>query len=225
MATLNELIYSCREAFKLYSDDGDISNEYLSYKIETTRAMLRAQRFSSRSFIIPNIIRQHFYHSLEISEENEFVDGIGTVLRTVDPIQVPLEPFNFKNNIRITSGSYSDVSFTFVDTNRFSYVGRSKWNLNQIYVCLGSDFRLYFTSGNPKVKMLEQVKLSMVCASPSEAYPHTIEYNPAIDFENITYPLNSELIVDLTDIIIKQLTVNLLAKEDKHDDSQDNGDR
>ena len=225
MATLNELIHSVRESYKLYSDDGDISNEYIAYRIDTTRAMLISQRFSSRTFIIPNILRQHFYLDLELAEDNEFVDGIGTVLRTVNAIQIPLEPFNFKNNIRITSGSYSDVSFTFVDNNRFSFVGKNKWLQNQIYVTLGTDFKLYFTSSNPKVKMLEQVKLSMVCANPSEAYESSIAYDPAIDFEYTEYPLNAELIVELTDIILKNLTVNLSAREDKVDDSQDNGDR
>lgn len=225
MASLKEIIYSVKESVKSFSDDSDISLEYLKYKVETTRAMLLAQRFSSRSFIIPNVIRQHFYHTLELSEENEFVSGLGSVLRTVNPIQVPLEPFNLKNNIRITSGSYSDISFTFVDTNRFPYVGRSKWNSNQIYVCLGSDFRLYFTSNNPKVKMIEQVKLSEVTASPEAAYPYTIEYNPSVDFEDVTYPLNSELIVELTDIIIKHLQIPIASREDKQNDSQDNGDR
>jgi len=225
MATLNELIHSLRESYKLYSDDGDISNEYLAYRIETTRAMLISQRFSSRSFIIPNILRQHFYMDLELSQDNEFVDNLGTVLRTKDPIQIPLEPFNFKNNIRITSGSYSDVSFTFVDNNRFSFVGRNKWLQSQVYVTIGTDFRLYFTSSNDKVKMLEQIKLSMVTADPAKAYEYSINYNPSIDFEYTEYPLNAELIVELTDIIIKQLTVNLSAKEDKLDDSQDNGDR
>ena len=225
MATLNELIHSIRESYKLYSDDGDISNEYLAYRIETTRAMLISQRFSSRTFIIPNILRQHFYLDLELAEDNEFVNGIGTVLRTVLPIQIPLELFNFKNNIRITSGSYSDVNFTFVDNNRFSYVGRNKWNQNQIYVTIGTDWHLYFTSSNDKVKMLEQIKLSQVCASPSEAYESSIAYNPAVDFEYVEYPLNAELVVELIDIILKNLTINLSSREDKVDDSQDNGDR
>lgn len=225
MATLKEIRYSIKEALAIYNEDSNVSNEYIDYKIHTTRAMLLAQRFSSRSFIIPNIIRQHFYHELSLSEENEFVDGIGTVLATTTSIQTPLEPFNLKSNIRITSGSYSDINFTFVDNNRFPYVGRSKWNSQQLYATIGTDWKIYFTSMNPKIKMLEQVKLSMVCANPEIAYPYTIEYDPLVDFDEIEYPLNSELIVELTDIIIKQLTVNLSAREDKVNDAQDNGDR
>lgn len=220
MSTLNEIVYSVREAYRLYSDDGAISNEYIAYKIETTRAMLISQRFSSRSFIIPNILRQHFYMSLELSDDNEFISGNGSILRTVDPIQIPLEPFNFSKNIRITSGSYSDVSFTFVDNNRFSFVGRSKWVQNQIYVTLGTDFRLYFTSNNPKVKMIDKIKLSMVTAIPEAAYPSSVAYDPAIPFEDTQYPLNAELIVELTDIVLKQLTTNLQVKEDKTNDAQ-----
>lgn len=224
MATLKEIRYSIREAFALYGDDDNISNEYIDYKIHTTRAMLLAQRFSSRSFIVPNIIRQHFYHDLALSEGNEFVNGIGTILATTTEIQRPLEPFNLKNNIRITSGSYSDINFTFVDNNRFPYVGINKWNSQQIYATIGTDWKIYFTSMNPRIKLLERIKLSLVAANPETAYPYTIDYNPSVSFDEITYPLNDELIVELTDIIIKQLTVNLMAKEDKVNDSQDNGD-
>lgn len=225
MATLKEIRYSIKEALFIYNEDSNLSNEYIDYKIHTTRAMLLAQRFSSRSFVIPNIIRQHFYHDLSLSEDNEFVDGIATVLATTTAIQTPLEPFNLKNNIRITSGSYSDISFSFIDNNRFPYVGRNKWLQNIVYCAIGTDWKIYFTSSNPKVKMLEQVKLSMVCANPELAYPYTIEYNPAVDFSEITYPLNEELVVELTDIIIKQLTLNLQQKEDKTNDATDNGDR
>jgi len=225
MATLKEIRYSIREAFALYGDDSNISNEYIDYKIHTTRAMLLAQRFSSRSFVIPNAIRQHFYHDLSLAEDNEFVDGIGTVLATTTSIQTPLEPFNLKNNIRITSGSYSDISFAFIDSNRFSYVGHNKWLQNIVYCMIGTNWKIYFTSSNPKVKMLEQVKVSMVCANPETAYPYTVGYDVLKDFDETEYPLNSELIVELTDIIIKQLTVNMSAKEDKVNDSQDNGDR
>ena len=225
MATLKEIRYSVKEALAIYNEDSNISNEYIDYKIHTTRAMLLAQRFSSRSFVIPNVIRQHFYHDLSLQEDNEFVDGIGTVLATTTSIQTPLEPFNLKNNIRITSGSYSDISFSFIDNNRFPYVGRNKWLQNIVYCAIGTDWKIYFTSSNPKVKMLEQVKVSMVCANPELAYPYTIGYDSSVEFDDTEYPLNSELIVELTDIIIKQLTINLTAKEDKVNDSQDNGDR
>lgn len=225
MATLKEIRYSIKEALAIYNEDSNVSNEYIDYKIHTTRAMLLAQRFSSRSFVIPNAIIQHFYHDLSLAEDNEFVDGIGTVLATTTAIQTPLEPFNLKNNIRITSGSYSDISFAFIDTNRFSYVGHNKWLQNIIYCAIGTDWKIYFTSSNPKVKMLEQVKVSMVCANPETAYPYTIGYDVLVDFDETEYPLNSELIVELTDIIIKQLTINLTAKEDKVNDATDNGDR
>ena len=70
--------------------------------------------------------------------------------------------------------------------------------------------------------MLENIKLSEVTASPELAYPYTIGYDSSVEFADTEYPLNSELIVELTDIIIKQLTVNLMAKEDKKNDDTDN---
>jgi len=107
--TLREIVYSIRENLKLYSSDADISDEYISFLIKNARTMLIAQKFSNRAFPVPQKLKQHFYKELELSEEIEFIDGIGTILRTKYPIQYPLEPYNFVSNIKISSGSYTDL--------------------------------------------------------------------------------------------------------------------
>jgi hypothetical protein len=221
MAKLRYIINDVVEVLKQYSDDANISQEHIAYNINTARAMLLQQKYGDRGSIIPQKLRQHFYHTLELTEENEFSAGLGTILRTVDPIQNPLEPFNFKSNIKISTGSYLDPYFVFVSIERFPYVGRNKWNQNQIYVTLGSDFRLYFTSANPKVKIIENVKLSYVTENPEEAYLHTIDYDANVDFWDVEYPLEEDIIVHLTDYIIKKLSITLQIPEDKNNNSDD----
>jgi len=221
MATLRYIINDISEVLKLYSDDTNISQEHIAYNVHTTRAMLIQQKYSSRSNIIPQKLRQHFYHALELVEENEFSSGLGTILRTVNPIQFLLEPHNFKGNIKISTGSYLDPYFCFVLPERFPYVGGNKWNQNQIYVTLGSDFRLYFTSANPKVKIIENVKLSYVAENPEDAYPTTIDFNSAVDFWDVEYPMEQDLITQLTDVIIKKLGTSLQIPEDKSNNSDD----
>lgn len=221
MATLRYIINDVAEILKQYSDDSNIAQEHIAYNVHITRAMLIQQKYSSRGNIIPQKLRQHFYHTLELSEENEFSAGLGTILRTVDPIVLPLEPFNFKSNIKISTGSYLDPYFSFVLPERFPYVGRNKWNQNQIYVTIGSDFRLYFTSANPKVKMIENVKLSYVTENPEEAYPTTIDYNSSLDFWDVEYPLEGDLITQLTDVIIKKLGASMAVPEDKNNNADD----
>ena len=220
MATLNKIIYDVREAYRLYSDDSDISNEYLAYQVNIARALLLEQKFSNRQYVIPQKIRQTFKMNLELAEGNELVSGISTVLRTKDPIQYPLEPYNFKSNMRVNSGSYDDSYFTLIDPSRFPYVGNNKWLQNQIYYTIGTDFRLYFTSSNPVFKTMEQIKLSMVCTNPEEAYPYTLYYDSNVDFEHSEYPFEENMITLLTDMIIKKLVVNLQSPEDKSNDSQ-----
>jgi len=219
--TLREIVYSIKENLKLYSDDADVSLEYIAFLVKNGRAMLLAQKFSNRSYIIPQKLRQHFYKTLELSKENEFVDGIGTILRTSDPIVNPLEPFNFKSNLRINSGSYTDINFTLVSADRFPFVGQNKWVANHIYVTIGSDFRLYFTSNNPAVKLLENVKLSYVTEDPEAAYPETIYYNAAVDYWDAPYHIEEDMITILTDLIVKKLSGMINQPEDKINDSTD----
>ena len=221
MTTLNELCYSVRESYKLYSDDGDISNEYIKFLIKNTRAMLLAQKYYVRGNLIPNKIRQHFNKELEVAEENDFVSGIGTVLRTKYPIVAPFEGFNLKSNIRLNSGSYSDINFTFIDYSRVPFVGRNKWNQNTIYVWLGNDNRLYFISSNPAVMLLENIRVSMVVEDPEAAYPETAYYDSNTEFDYTVYPLEEEMVSQLTDIIVKKLAQNISASEDKHNDDND----
>jgi len=222
MATLKQLVYDLQESIHTYTTDSNYSLEYLAYQVIAARALLLQQKFSQRSFIISQKLRQHFYADLELAEENEFFQGVGTILRTKDPIQYPLEPFNFKSNIRITSGSYTDISFSLVTPDRFPYVGNSKWIQNIIYVTIGSDWRMYFTSSNPAVKLLENVKISFVAENPEEAYPASIQYDASVDYWDMEFHLENDMIIPITDLITKKLVQSLTIPEDKVNDSNDN---
>ena len=214
MTTKRHLIYNIRELISQYSDDSDVSNEYISFLITQTRALLVTQRYSDRAYVLPQKIRQRFNYELELAEDNPFDDTIGTILRTVDPIQKPIENFNLKSNMRLNSGSYKDIYFTIVPQERFPYVGRNKWIQNHIYVTIGTDFRLYFTASNDTHKMIENVRASYVCEDPEAAYPATVDYD-GTDFWDVEYPLEASMVEDLTNIIVKKLVGKLQIPQDK----------
>ena len=220
MSTLNDLVYSIKESVSSFSDDSTISLEYLAFLIKNGRAMLIAQKYSTRGNIIPQKLRQSFHKELEVVDGNEFVAGLSSILRTKTRIQYPLESFNLRNNIRISSGSYTDLNFTFIQAERAPFVGNSKWNSGQIYVFLGSDYRLYFISNNPKVKLLENCKIQFVAENPEEAYLDTIEYSALKNFwTEVEYPFEEEMITQLTDLIFKKLTLTLQIPKDITNDS------
>jgi hypothetical protein len=223
MATLREIIYDIREVLKQYSDDSNISNEYLQYLVHYTRALLLSQRFSSRSTILPQKNKQQFYLEMEDLpvDDNPFCVTGNKILRTKLAIPRPLEAFNIKSNIKINSGSYNDTYFNLVLPERFPYCGSSKWTRNQIFCTIGTDFKLYFKSQNPKHFLIEDVKLSMVCENPEDAYPQTVEYSSAIDFIDTEYPLEIDMITQIVEIIIKRLGIMLQTKEDKSNNSDD----
>lgn len=215
MSTLRNIIYDVREAVHAYSDDSNISDEYIAYQINITRNLLLRNKFSSRGFTIPQKLRQNFHKQLELVDTNDFVTGLGTILRTVDPIDYPIEPFAFRSNMRITSSSYLDPQFNLVLPERFPYLGMNKWNQNQVYVTIGTDYRLYFTSSNPSLKLMKNIKLSMVCENPETAYPNTINYNSDVDFWDSEYPLDDATITEIVDLIVKKIVGSLQIPEDK----------
>lgn len=219
MSTFKEIIYSIKENLRQYSDDSDISLEYVGFLVKNTRAMLIAQRYSDRKYAVPNKIRSHFYKTLELTNDNEFTEATGTILRTQTPLLPILEHHNFITDIRVTSGSYNDSQFTFVPASRFAYIGENKWLQSQIYVCLGTDNRLYFKSSNPVFKALDQVKVSYVAEDPEACYPQTVEYDENIDFWDMDYKLEEAMVSQLTDIIVKKLAGMLQMKEDNQNDS------
>lgn len=221
MSTLKELVYATREQLHLYSDDSIITNEYIAYCIKTARALLLTQKYSIRSNVISNKVRQSFYKELELVSDNEFISGIDTILRTKEKISFPFEAFNLKSNIRINSGSFTDINFTFIPMERVPFVGNSKWNSGQIYTFLANDMRLYFVSNNPKVKMLENVKIMMCTENPEDAYLETIEYNPSVDFWDVEYPVDEEMVFTMIDVVIKKLTASMQIPRDKQNDSED----
>jgi len=220
MSTLKEITYSIRENLKQYSSDDDITNEYIQFLIKNARALLLDQRFSSRGYIIPNVMRQSFYLDLELAEGNEIVSGVSTILRTKDAIQIPFEPYNFKTNMRVNSSSYNDTYFSLVEPSRLPFVGQNKWIASQIYYTIGTDWHLYFVSNNASHKLIETIKLSMVCTDPEAAYPYTIGYDANVDFEDTNYPMEESMVTLISDMIVKKLTGMLATHEDKTNDAQ-----
>lgn len=216
---LREIVYDIIEALKQYSDDSDISEEYVKYLVHTTRAMLIQQRYSDRSNIIPNKIKQVFDLSLTLADDNPF-NAVRQVLVSTEAIQKPIEPYNLRSGIRISSGDYADTYFNLVSNERFPYVG-SKWVKNQIYVTIGTDYKLYFKSELPSITLLENVRISIICENPEEAYPYSTVYNSNIDFMDMEYPMEDFLIVQMNDIIIKKLANMLQVPEDKTNNDDD----
>lgn len=221
MTTLKHIVYDLRELILAYSDDSNVTNEWLEYQVKIARALLLEQKYSSRQNVIPNKIRQTFKMELEVADGNEFASGLSTILRTKNKIQYPLEPFNLKNNIRVNTSSYDDVYFSFISNERFPYVGRSKWVQNIVYYTIGTDFRLYFTSSNDKVKMMENIKISMCCSDPEEAWADSVDYDPLVEFSDTEYPLEDNMVTLVTDLIFKKIMLTHQSKEDKRNDDTD----
>jgi hypothetical protein len=79
MNTKEYYIYDIFEALRQYSDDADISYEYISYLIDNNRALLLRQKYKEIGQIIPQGIRQRLHFELELADENVFAPVIVSV--------------------------------------------------------------------------------------------------------------------------------------------------
>ena len=60
----------------------------------------------------------------------------------------------------------------------------------------------------------------MVCVDPEAAYPATVNYNSDVDFWDVAYPMEENMITLMRDMIVKNLVGMLQMHEDKKNDAQ-----
>ena len=214
-------IYDIREALRQFSDDSDITDDYISFLIDDTRALLLRQKYNAPGSIIPFSIRQRLHVDLELSDDNVFI-SIDKILRSVDPIPRLVESFNFMNHFWVDSGSYVNIKFVYVTPERFPFVGYNKWLQDVVYVTIGQDYRLYFQSANLKHRLLDKVRVYSIFENPKTAWEASADYNPNQTFENdVIYPIDLDMWVTMKEIILKQMIATLQIPQDKNNNADE----
>lgn len=214
-------IYDIREALRQYSDDSDITDDYISFLIDDTRALLLRQKYNAPGSIIPLGIRQRLHFDVELSDDNVFI-SLDKVLRTADPIPKLVESFNFMNHFWVDSGSYNDIKFVYITPERFPFAGYNKWTRDVIYVTIGQDYRLYFKAANYKHRLIEQVRIYSIFENPKEAWEVSADYSNTETFEeDVTYPIDLDMWIQMKEIILKQLMVTLQIPQDENNNADE----
>jgi hypothetical protein len=85
-----------------------------------------------------------------------------------------------------------------------------------MYCTLGQDYRLYFKAGNPRHRLLQNVRIYAIFENPKDAWEKSADYNNSLTFEeSVNYPIDLDMWVTMKEIILKQYIQSLQIPQDK----------
>ena len=225
--TLREIIYDVLEHLNAYSDDHKFSEEHIAFKIHTKRSLLLTQAMSKLNKEIPLEALQNVCMALEI-DENCFQDL--KVLKTVNKLPSTINNTGRGNIVHAFAGSRFQKTINIVDYARLPYLIAEQYTDNMLYVA--TDPNNYLVVVNPKEShlLLEQLEVEAVFENAEEAYAYdcvnlayATTYNPDVetvlneeeldpticDFWDAKYPLESQMVGPIVQMIVKELLIKL----------------
>lgn len=223
------MIYDVRESLKLYTDDTEISNRYITYLFGIKRSKYLRQDLNNFQHTTDISITQTLCLGLEVVSANQcgLTLECDTILRTKRPIPQPIE-LHVKTaitNVRPTKRIA--IPFNFTTKEKAIYSKYSPFN-NAIFAFLDNDKHIYLLSNMDTLNLLECLTITGVFEDPLDLINYTnccdCEESPSCFDEDTTeYPLQPHYVDLIKDEIVAQLAAKMSIKEDKENDSNGNG--
>lgn len=225
MATINEIQYSIREGIKAYSDDSEISNEYIIYLFNLKRSKYLKQRLDKLGRQYDNTTLQTLCLGLEeVSTETCGLNlSCDKIYRTVRKVPNFLQLSNGNAIQRVGPADKLSTTFNIISKEQAPLFEHSYFN-NKIKTFLDVDNYLYFVSTEPV--FVECVTITGVFENPLDLR----EYKDCCDCNDSNvcfsddddYPMTPELI-DLIrlEMINELLKLSNPMLEDKDNNSDD----
>jgi hypothetical protein len=213
-------IYDIIEKLNQYADDSEISPEHISFLIDETRNLILKQKFNKTNRIIPEALFQRIDVTLVPINDNEFMSyPLDMTVTSVEVIPVLIQGPIFNESIRIDGGSYTDIKFQWTNLERFPYIGYNKLLTDIVYVTLGYDYKFKLKGRHNRYKLLERLRVNAIFQYPDLAWQLHPDYDSAVDVWDLEYPIDVDMWVMMSDIIMKQLLKKLQIPEDKINDA------
>lgn len=213
---LNHLIYNLREKLKLNSDDIEITDEYLAHLIGVKRSFVIKQRYNNLTKNIPEEIKQLLCLELDTVNTIDGQECYGTMLVSKHRIPATIEISGKSGLLAIRTLDRFHPEINLVPIERLPYVGHNAFLKNQIYVALDANNKLYFKSDSLTYLNLRYIQVVGVFSEPEEADKYSCENNDDnCDFFEKEYPIESNIISDVIDLVEKELSRPLNLQEDK----------
>lgn len=220
MSTFKQIAFMIHDKLKLSSDDTFFEIDHLYFLMDHYRALLLHQRYTDAKKTIPE--QNYQVVCMDIEYDHNCITG--EQIRTVDELPA-LAHVNFSSNLKVhPSGDFfKGIEFTMVSRDRLPFVGNNKWLKKFIYFALAPDKRVYLKSGNVDFTYLSSIMISGVFDSPTEALELSCDNITGDDCDKYEqeYPLESDLIPVLIDMVYEGLVKQVYAPMDTVNNASD----
>jgi len=224
---LEKIIYDVRESLKQYTDDSELSNEYITYLYGIKRAKYLRQDLNNYQKTTDLSITQTLCLGLEEVSVNECNLDIDceTILRTKKKIPQPLE-LHIKSALTTVKPTVrTAIPFNFVSKQRAIYSKNSPFN-KAVFAFLDNDRYIYILSTNDAHKLIECLTITGIFEDPLELlnYTNCCDCNDAVPCFNVmtsNYPLQPHYIDLIKNEIVAEEIKKLRIVEDTQNNSID----
>ena len=220
MSTYKELIYMVLDELKLLSDDSHIQQEHVIFLLDKYRLLILKQRYSDIKKEIPESNLQTV--CLDLKPDKGFIDDdcSNTYLKSVQelPSLVTI------NQPKVSTLDYFSGKITYVNRERFKYVGNNKYLQNIIYSTIAPNNHLYLKSANIQYLHLEKVRVTGIFEDSAKASDLSCD-DKACDLLDRTFPLEEALIPPVIEMIVKQLSGTIYRPSDRVNNAPDDLDK
>lgn len=202
MATYRQLVYMCIDELKLVSDDSLYTEEHFIFMLDKYRIFLLKQKYQDIKKEMPESNYQTICLNLE---ETMTFDGepcsAGAYLRSIE--EVP--DISTVGKQKVSSMDFFRGNITYINNERFKYVGNNPRLATQVYSTIAPDSHLYIKSANPQAYYLEQVKLTGVFEDSEKAAELECDSDDKCDVMDKEFPIEGSLIPLLIELVVKEL--------------------
>lgn len=224
MSTYREIIYLVLDEMKIQSVDSYFGEEHMMYLINLYRPVILKQRYTDVRKDIPEANFQSIILELQDSPEIDGeLDGANYYKRTKLKLPNIVNLDGKERMINISSPrDYWKGEISFVNKDRFKYVGYNKWLKNAVYASLNPDQYIYLKAPNTIINTLASIRVSSVFENPVEVNMLNVDIHGKIqDPMDIECPIELNLIPVIAQFILKDIEPAMDRNIDDENNARD----
>lgn len=223
MATYNELIYMVLDELKIDSDDSYFTEDHVMFLLTKYRSLLLKQRYSDARRIIPLVNYNTLCLTMIEHAPGDRLCGTEEYLRSIVELPYIMDLTGMRDFTKVTTCDIAGKTISFVNKERFRFVGNNKWTRNSIFATIADDGHLYLKSSNPQFRFLDKVSITSIFEDPVKVYELECDCNGTspCSITNSEIKLQEDLIPQLIGLCVAELGQALYKPTDKVNDGTD----
>lgn len=219
--TKKELIYTVFEKLKINSDDMDITEEFVSFLIDSKRATLIKQRFDKRPWAMPVETKQELCLSLTVVSKVADMPCFGRIVRTTESLPPSIKIKGKEGPITVRKYDASAIHVNIIPLERIPFIGENQFTAQMIYGTIDYDNKFYLISGSNKLNLMTEIKIADIFEDPSAAAAMECTASDEANCEiwDRDYPVELSMADDIVQLVVQELSRTLQIPDDSVNDA------